>query len=177
MSEEMGTNGDSPSIMLGGNRYYIDINAWTIDQVKRATGVDVLRCFEDGATLKSLGEAVNFINALRIFTSDDCKRHNTTDDEAFAKLFKNGDIIEQAMDAFKSALIAFFPSHQRIPLQKLMEMEKEAAKRMQDKALDLIQSGRVQGLMDLQLSELDKKFLNAVELLESEIREGVRSES
>ena len=103
----MDKNGEPlTSIKLNDKRYEIEVNAYTLEEVRKELGIDVLRCFEDKDVFVKLGEAGTFIAALRIFMDDDCERNKTTDAKEFAKLFRSGDILEEAMDALLEVAVA-----------------------------------------------------------------------
>lgn len=159
-------------LKLNGNHYEIEVNAFTVEEVRREFDLDLFAIFEDKTVLQRLSHPAVFINVLRVLMDDSCVRWDTTEDKAFAQLFKSGDILDEATECFQNALIAFFPSRQRIPLLKLMEMEKRAEQRMMAKQNELIDSDKMNELIDLQLDQLEKNFGAALESLESKIRAG-----
>jgi hypothetical protein len=161
-------------LKLGGNYYEIEVNAYTIEEVRKNFDLDLLACFEDKTVIEKIGQPATFINVLRVLMDDSCERHETTDDRSFARLFKDGDTLDEAAECFQNALLAFFPSRQRTPLRKLMQMEREAEARIRAKQDELIDSDKMDKLIDLQLDALERKFSSALESLESEILEDGR---
>jgi len=161
---------NSTSFELGGKRYEIDINAYTLEEVRKEVGIDLLKCFEDPTVLERIAEPAPLINAVRIFSDDDCERHGTTGDKDFAKLFRDGDKLREAAECLMNALICFFPSHQRKPLQKLMNSSREAELKLKERAGKMFDDPRIEKLIQSQLTKLDERFTSALESLELQMQ-------
>ena len=158
------------AFQLGGKLYTVDINAYTLGEVKKELGIDLLKCFEKPETFEQIAEPAALINCLRIFCKDCCVRNETDDDIAFAKLFKGGDILSEASECLLNAMILFFPSHQRTPLQKLMTHSRNSELKMKERAKGMMDSPTIEKLILQQQRKLDEQFTTALESLESQMQ-------
>lgn len=156
---------------LGDKHYEVDVNVYSIDQVRKLCDVDLLACFEnEGAVLSDLSrDHIKLVNVLFVLCEDDCKRHETSDAD-FGRSFKTGEQLNEAVDCFINALLAFFPKHQRDPLQKLMQYSREAEAEMANKMSLMADDPRLKSLVRSQVEKLDEQFTNALESLESDLR-------
>lgn len=134
----------------------IDVNS--IRRVREATGVDFSNVLNDKTIMTGLSQdPCKLVNVIYILVKPQCDTQNVTDEAFGEALF--GDAIDAACEALLKAIIDFFPSSRRKPLQAAME----AAKRGQKLAMETLDEAIDKGLMDRQIDKDIKAMKSRLE--------------
>lgn len=120
-----------PSVFVAGEyKWHVQINAWTLKQVRELTGVEIGKWSGKDALNKMIelfGDPEKFVDVLYVLCMDQCKERNISD-EQFGRSM-TGDSIESAADAFYGAFANFCQSQGREILSTMMTKMKTFANR------------------------------------------------
>jgi len=128
----------------------IMINVSAIKQVRSALDVDLLGIIEGSKVLEKLiDDPVTLCDVLYVLIKPQADAQQVTDEEFGAAL--GGDVLEKAVEALLGELIDFFPQAKRAALRRLLEKIDQLEKKVADRVIAEIDSGRLDQMLEQEL--------------------------
>lgn len=156
-----------------GETWSVEVNAFTVDDTLKETGVDLYEIVTDGNgnLFERLAKPRTLVAVLFCCCQDQIEKRQM-EPEDFARRLASGEAIEGATEALINGIVNFFPPKRRHLLIQLLEKGKQMEQAVTTRAQQLLDSGVMEKKRDQLLEKYDATFFGAAASLDLEDQAG-----
>lgn len=147
-----------------GDTWQAEVNAFTVDEALRETGIDLYDIVTSGGTsniFEQIAKPRTLVAILYCVCQEQIEKRQL-EPQDFAKRLASGEAIEGATEALINGIVNFFPPKKRHLLIQLLEKKDNLEARIAARGQELLNSGVMEQRLESALAEYDANFSAAV---------------